>query len=395
MLKEQVKRETTLDKVPNRGRLKSTELAVRGSAKDSRDASQVPSPSASQRGRDEVNSRKACLTGKRFVPVIDNGGQPLMPTSPSRARRWVKSRKATYFWNRGVWCVRLNVEPSDRKLQSVVVGIDPGSKREGFTVQSAAHTYLNIQTSTVDWVKRNVETRKSLRKSRRRKSSPCKTNKANRRHSGNIPSTKSRWQWKLRIVRWLDKLFPINGYVAEEVSAKKIYGNGWWNTCFSPLEVGKKWFYSQLEKPLKLIQGYETAKMRKTLGLEKTKDKLEEKFSAHCVDSFTLAQSAFESAVLDNTSLLIIKPLQFKRRQLHVQNPAKGGYRRPDGSTRSMGFTRGSLVVNEKHGLCLLGGTRNNKISLHNLDGLRISRSANPSTITFLAYSKWIIRHAH
>ena len=47
-----------------------------------------------------------------FVPVVDQYQQPLMPTTPSRACRWIASKKATPFWKRGVFCVRLNVEPS-------------------------------------------------------------------------------------------------------------------------------------------------------------------------------------------------------------------------------------------------------------------------------------------
>jgi len=33
-----------------------------------------------------------------FVPVVDTHQQPLMPTTPARARRWMKSGKATLFW---------------------------------------------------------------------------------------------------------------------------------------------------------------------------------------------------------------------------------------------------------------------------------------------------------
>src|SRR5215469_206873 len=65
-----------------------------------------------------------------FVPVVERNQQPLMPTTPARARRWVKTGKATPFWKGGVWCVRLNQEPSALKTQPIVVGIDPGSKKE-------------------------------------------------------------------------------------------------------------------------------------------------------------------------------------------------------------------------------------------------------------------------
>lgn len=88
-----------------------------------------------------------------FVPVVDQYQQPLMPTTPARARRWIQRGKATPFWKRGVYCVRLNVEPSAREVQPVAVGIDPGSKKEGYSVTSAAHTYLNLQADAVYWVK--------------------------------------------------------------------------------------------------------------------------------------------------------------------------------------------------------------------------------------------------
>jgi hypothetical protein len=80
-----------------------------------------------------------------FVPVVDTYQNPLMPTTPQRAGKWIKSGKATPFWKNGVFCVRLNVGPSSDYKQEIVVGVDPGSKKEGFTVKSESHTYLNIQ----------------------------------------------------------------------------------------------------------------------------------------------------------------------------------------------------------------------------------------------------------
>jgi hypothetical protein len=64
-----------------------------------------------------------------------------MPTTPSRARR---DKLATPFWKKGLFCIRLNFDPSDTKTELVVVGIDPGSKKEGITVKSQAHTYLPL-----------------------------------------------------------------------------------------------------------------------------------------------------------------------------------------------------------------------------------------------------------
>ena len=88
-----------------------------------------------------------------FIPVVDKENKPLMPTKPSRVRRWIKSGKATPFWKKGFFCVRLNVDPSEKILEPIACGIDPGSKKEAFTVKSESHTYLNLQADAVDWVK--------------------------------------------------------------------------------------------------------------------------------------------------------------------------------------------------------------------------------------------------
>ena len=102
-----------------------------------------------------------------LVPVVDKNQNPLMPTKPSRAKRWIRSGKATSFWKNGIFCVRLNVDPSDTEFQEIAVGIDPGSKKEGFTVKSEAHTYLNIQADAHSKVGKKVEKRRELRRGRR------------------------------------------------------------------------------------------------------------------------------------------------------------------------------------------------------------------------------------
>jgi hypothetical protein len=328
-----------------------------------------------------------------FVPVVDINNNPLMPTIPSRARRWVKEKKATPFFKKGIFCVRLNVEPSDCKTQEIAVGIDPGSKREGFTVKSESHTYLNIQANAVDWVKDAVEVRKSMRKTRRSRKTPCRKNRYNRTMFPFPPSTKARWQWKLRICNWLKKMFPITDFIVEDIKAKSFKGRRKWNKSFSPLEVGKKWFYEEISKLGKLYtrQGYETKEMRDSLGLNKSKAKLSAKFDAHCVDSWVLANHVVGGHLKpDNERILKIIPLRFHRRQLHAFQPAKGGVRRLYGGTMSLGFKRGSLVRHHKWGLSYIGGVGKTGISLHSLEtSSRICRNAKPVDLNVITILTW------
>jgi len=334
-----------------------------------------------------------------FVPVIDKENKLLMPTKPSRARRWIKSGKATPFWKKGIFCVRLNIEPSDRCIEPIAVGIDPGSKKEAFTVKSESHTYLNIQTDAVTWVKDAVKTRREMRRTRRGRNTPCRKPRCfvpRNAKGGLAPSTKARWQWKLRICWWLKKIFPITDFVVEDIAAVTKKGKRRWNKLFSPLEVGKKWFYSELEKlgTVYTLKGYETKELRDGYGLRKSSKKLAETFDAHCVDSWVLANWHVGNHILpDNKEMLFVVPLQLHRRQLHALQPAKGGVRRPYGGTRSEGFKRGSYIKHPKYGICYVGGTSKGRISLHSLlDGKRLCQNAKPQECKHLTYASFRTR---
>ena len=331
-----------------------------------------------------------------IVPVLALDGEQLMPTSASRARRWVKQNKATPFWLGGVWCIRLRFEPSARNKQEIVVGIDPGSKREAFTVASRVHTYLNVLADAVGWVKDAVESRKMLRRSRRNRKTPCRANRRNRARGGLPPSTKARWQLKLRVVNQLRKMFPITGYAVEDVKAS-AHGQGRrWNSSFSPLEVGKAWMYGELSKlgTLTLKAGHETAELRKAFGVVKCYgDKMAMRFDVHNVDSWVLAKDALGAKGRpENLRLVHARPLQFRRRALHLQNPARGGVRRSHGGTLSQGFKRGSLVKHPKHGLTTVGGTKDGRISLHKLSGKRLCQNAKAQDIKLLRRSSIVFR---
>ena len=337
----------------------------------------------------------------RFVPVVDFHQKPLMPTTPSRARKWIKNGKATPFWKRGIFCVRLNVEPSHRNYQPIACGVDPGSKREGYTVKSKVHHYLNIQATAVDWVDKHIKTRREMRRSRRYRKTPSRqprwNNLANRFRLP--PSTKARWQWKLRIATWLSKMFPISVFVVEDIKAKA--NGGKWGKMFSPLQQGKEWFSRELNKlaPVELKLGYETSDSRAQFNLKKNKNKLAETFSAHCLDSFVLAYSEVEGGVPSNFDLLIVTPLRFHRRQLHRLQHQKGHIRSPYGGTISAGLKRGSLVKHTKYGVTFVGGEKlsptlkepNRKtVSLHSVEtGKRLTQNAKLADIKFLTYNSW------
>lgn len=328
----------------------------------------------------------------QYVPVISSTGKPLMPCHPARARELVRKGRAVRRFERGIFYVQL-LDRADGDTQPIAVGIDPGSKKEGFTVKSAAHTYLNIQASAITWVSKRIERRRNSRRARRHRKTPHRSPRKNRKRGGIPPSTKARWQWKLRLARWLCKLYPVTVFVVEDVAARTREGKRQWNVNFSPLEVGKRWFYEELGKlsRVETRAGYETKALRERWGLKKSGDKMSGKFEAHCVDSWALANSEVGGhEEPDDREMMYVAPLQFHRRQLHRMKPRKGGVRYRYGGTRSMGFKRGSLVKHAKWGLCYVGGTRKARISLHDLKtGKRLTQYARPEDCTFLSYSSW------
>jgi len=353
--------------------------------------SPLPTPESLDGEQTRVKGSRLTAT-KTYVPVLSVDREVLMPTTPARASKWIKSGKATPFFRGQVFCVRMNV-PTGKKVQPIAVGIDPGSKWEGYTVKSEAHTYLNIQADAVTWAKDAVEVRRNMRKARRQRKTPYRANRMNRSRGCLPPSTKARWQWKLRLAAWLKNIFPVSFFVVEDIKAESRKNCRKWNRSFSPLEVGKRWFYGELEKlgPVELRQGWETSEMRVAAGLKKSKSKSSEVFDAHCVDSWVLANWFVGGHIKpDNEKLLLLAPLQFHRRQLQVLQPAKGGVRKSYGGTRSLGFKRGSIVMHPKYGKTYVGGTSKGRISLHSLaSGERLARNIKPKDCRFVTYNTW------
>ena len=232
-----------------------------------------------------------------------------------------------------------------------------------------------------------------MRRSRRNRKCPCRRPRLNRSRGGLPPSTQARWGWKLRIARWLSRMYPISTFAVEDVSAVTKPGQRKWNRSFSPLEAGKHWFYKELSKiaPVKTFKGYETKTERDRLGLKKLTNKMSTKFEAHCIDSWVLANMVSGGhAKPDNKEMTYMRPIRLHRRQLHVLQFAEGGLRRGYGGTRSLGFKRGTWVRHPKYKVCYVGGSSKKMLSLHDIkSGKRLTQSAKIADCQTLTLSSW------
>jgi RRXRR protein len=344
------------------------------------------------------------------IPVVDQNHQPLMPTTPARARKWIESGKAVKCWSDcGQFYVQLTVEPSGYATQDIVVGIDPGKKYSGIGVQSpkftlyTAHLVLPFQT-----VRDRMDSRRLMRRGRRgrrinrkvafSKRAHRRKRFANRRQSKLAPSIRANRQLELRIVSELCKLYPVAEIRYEYIKAdvdltsgrkKARSGKG-----FSPVMVGQRWMLKQLEQfaPVVKVEGYQTALTRKHLGLEKNKaDKSKAEFNTHAVDGVAIAASHFVeyrqyhkagedgsdwfgAVSITPAPFFVIRRPPYSRRQLHLMVPAKGGIRRKyGGSTTRHGVRKGDLV-NSPKGIGYVSGDTEKQVSVSEANWKRLGQ---------------------
>jgi hypothetical protein len=318
-----------------------------------------------------------------------------MPCHAARARQLIRNGKAIKKHDRGIVYLVLT-DRATGETQPVALGIDPGSKKEAYTLQSEQHTFLNIQADAITWVKDAIETRRNMRRVRRYRKTPCRANRKNRARGGIPPSTKARWGWKVRLATWLARYYPITTIVVEDMAATTKKGKRRWNTSFSPLQVGKEWCYTELGKlaDLQAVPAHYSKPLRDQAGLTKSKNKLSDGWDAHCVDSFVLASYAVSGpSKPEQKTILYLTPLQFHRRQLHRLKPAKGGVRSAYGGTMSLGLKRGSWVRHPKWGIAYVGGTMNGRISLHAMQtGKRLTQGAQVEQCQVLTTAAWRVR---
>ena len=331
-----------------------------------------------------------------MVPVIDKNNNPLMPCSEKRARHLMEKKEAKPLWKKGIFCIKLLKNPSDSQKQEIALGIDPGSKREGYTVATAKAVVINLTSDTPEWIKEHVETRRNLRRSRRFRKTPYRKCRYNRSvPQGRIPpSTKGRWEAKLRIIKVLTEILPISIINIEDINAITKKGKKKWNISFSPLQVGKDYFDQKIKDlypHIKLMKtfGFQTHTHRLLRNFPKSKKKLDYTWESHNVDSHCLAELALQTMIPESKGLYKINFLEYHRRQLHVQNPSKGGIRKPYGTSTSMKMRRGSVLL-YKNKLCYLGGSSQGKIAIHSIiSGKRVQQFVDPNKVKQLYNSSW------
>ena len=304
----------------------------------------------------EYNSEnRASMSGRVFVLGID--GKPLTPCKQSKARKLMKGKQAEPVWNKfGEMGIQMLVETRKEKPKTVL-GIDFGTKFEGYSVLSGTENILNIMWKLPDKKKlvKKLEERRRLRRARRFRN--CRRRECrfdNRGRKGFIaPSQLQIVNSRLKCISELFKCYPFDAVALEDV--KFNHRDNKWGRNFSTVEVGKKRMYDWIRQRayLQMFTGYDTKMYRENLNLYKVSDKSSVQFYSHCVDSFVIANEL--SQAIPNRNLIYVDDsYRAVRRKLYDTQSAKGGIRAKFSSGNFKGIRKGTMCEFGQ----IVGGTR-------------------------------------
>lgn len=311
------------------------------------------SPDCNPDERLRVNDSRLNVSKKNRshpVFVLSITGKPLTPTTAARARKLLKAGVANPVWSRfNTFGIQMASETRN-EIPCAVLGVDNGSKYEGYSVVVGEENSLNVKLDlpSKTHIVKKAEARRRLRRSRR--SRKCRRRPArfsNRKRKsclgqGQTVIVNSR----LKIVREFFRVFPIKLVAFEDVKfrkSKKVAG-----TSFTTVELGKrriKQFFESNGAKIHEYRGYETKKIREKYGYLKSSAKSDDTFSSHCSDSLAIAVETLVGKRIEPGLFLAVddsyRPM---RRKLHHEQPAKGGIRPKRSRGTVMGLRKGLLV---------------------------------------------------
>lgn len=295
-------------------------------------------------------SVKIMISKRYSVFVLSKAGKPLTPTTPARARKLLRAGVAVKCWSKfGTFGIKLLVDTRE-ETPDTSLGVDGGTKFEGYSVVVGTENPLNIKLDLPDKkvIVRKLEERRRLRRARRFRNCRRRPSRFNNRsRKGFIaPSQLVIVNSRLKIMKEFFKIYPINRVGFEDVRFN--HAKHRWGANFSTVEIGKtkiKEFFKSQGAKLFEYKGYETEELRKKYGYRKTSVKNADKFTAHCSDSLALAVDVSVKKHIEPGLFLVVNDkYRCKRRKLHDTQPAKGGIREKYSSGTVFGLRKGLMI---------------------------------------------------
>ncbi|WP_290704638.1 RNA-guided endonuclease IscB [Ferroplasma sp. Type II] len=160
------------------------------------------------------------MTGQDLrVPVINMRNEPLMPTSPGKARRLLKHNRARVI-SSNPFTIQLLYATGETK-QPVTLGIDAGYKHIGFSVVTEKRELISGEAvMRTDMPKLNVE-KSMYRRGRRNRlwyRQPQFINRGNNSKGWFAPSIAHKLQTHIRLIEKLKKILPVSKVIIEVAS---------------------------------------------------------------------------------------------------------------------------------------------------------------------------------
>lgn len=287
------------------------------------------------------------------VPVVSVEGKALMPTTPTKTRKLIRGGVAKRKWNKlGMFYIQMIVLV-DNKVQDMSLGIDPGSKYDGYAVASEKGTAVKGMAILPHKIQQKLTNRRQLRRTRRYRNTrrrPCRFDNRSRKDGWIAPSQKAKVQLRLKIARELCRIYPLKRIVVEDVRFNHYRKR--WGKYFSTVEIGKNWLYAELRKLSELVKydGWQTSVFRGIYDIPKTSDKSALKPESHANDAVAMISGFYNKNINSDAPFWYWQSLELVRRALHRQNFQKGGVRPNFGGTAKNHWLRKGDYVEASQG---------------------------------------------
>lgn len=168
------------------------------------------------RSNNPEENRQSGRTGQDLrVPVLNMRGEPLMPTTPAKARHLLKGGKAGVA-KRKPFVIQLTTATGETK-QDITLGIDSGYSEIGFSVKTEKQEIISGKLKLLKNVSKRLEERKMYRRQKRNKlwhRQPRFDNR--RRKDGQLPpSLQHKLDTHIRLIKKLKQWLPVTKTVIE------------------------------------------------------------------------------------------------------------------------------------------------------------------------------------
>ena len=169
------------------------------------------------------------------VFVLSQEGKSLMPTTPQRARRWLKEKRARVV-RKEPFTLRLRFATREH-VQPVNVGVDTGSKVVGIAATTNGEVVFQAEVYLRDDIAEKLVQRRHYRRNRRSQKTRYRPARyANRRRPDGwlTPSIRSKCDATTKVVRFLLSFLPVSqvsieiaGFDTQKMQTPEIAGRSY------------------------------------------------------------------------------------------------------------------------------------------------------------------------